>query len=159
PYRLHLHRRIAREMPEVRLRSLYTHEASNAPWRFSPEFVDEIGAVQFGKGESSDVRLGPIAMLREWIRAGRLIALIRAHQTQFVVLGGYNDIGLVRILLWCRRAHIPCWLFGDSNILCDVPVGLKALIKAALVKGVVALSDGILCCGTLGHRYFVKYGA
>src|SRR5688500_17931727 len=32
PYRLHLHRRLANELRELRLASLFTHEQSNAPW-------------------------------------------------------------------------------------------------------------------------------
>src|SRR3954452_22988241 len=51
PYRLHLHRRIAAEIPQVQLWSLYTHETSNSAWAF--EAPPEIGPVLFGKGESS----------------------------------------------------------------------------------------------------------
>src|SRR5204862_428730 len=32
PYRLHLHRRLAREVPEVEFWSLFTHVDSSSPW-------------------------------------------------------------------------------------------------------------------------------
>ena len=46
PYRLHLHLRIAREVPEIRLWSVFTHEVSNAPWQF--EAPAEIGPATNG---------------------------------------------------------------------------------------------------------------
>ena len=35
PYRLHVHNRIAREIPEIELWSLFTHDESNAPWKLA----------------------------------------------------------------------------------------------------------------------------
>jgi glycosyltransferase involved in cell wall biosynthesis len=157
PYRLHLHRRIAREIPEIQLWSVFTHETSNAPWAFADP--QEIGPVSFGKGESSDDQPKPSRAPREWRRAGRIIKWMRSQNVRFVVMMGYNDAGRVRIIRWCRKNGIPCWLFGDSNILCDHESGMKATLKRILVGQVVQWCDGILSCGTLGRDYFAKYGA
>jgi hypothetical protein len=151
PYRLHVHQRIVREIPQVRLWSLYTHETSNAPWRSS----DAADIVQFGKGESVAQQANPKFALREWRRAGRIIAWMIEHDIRFVVMMGYNDLGRIRMIRWCRRKGIPCWLFGDSNIRCDRGGWLKLLV----VRRIVSWCDGILCCGSLGREYFLKYGA
>ena len=52
PYRLHLHRRIIREIPEIELWSLFTHELATSPWRYRE--LDEIRPVLFGAGESTE---------------------------------------------------------------------------------------------------------
>src|SRR5437899_2319793 len=77
PYRLHLHRRIAAEIPQVRLWSLYTHETSNANWAF--DAPPEIGPVLFGKGETSADQDKPSGVWREWRRGGRIIRWLREH--------------------------------------------------------------------------------
>jgi len=157
PYRLHLHRRIAREIPWIRLCSLFTHESSNAPWAFTAG--EEIGAVQFGQGESCDGQDKAQNALREWRRAGRIIHWMKENQVRFVLMMGYNDAGRMRMIRWCRRNHVPCWLFGDSNIRGDLARGLKAMVKRVVVGRVVNDCDGIFSCGSLGRDYFVKYGA
>jgi glycosyltransferase involved in cell wall biosynthesis len=157
PYRLHLHQRIAREIPQIRLWSLYTHEISSAPWQFSGG--QDIGAVFFGKGERSDRQDDPRHALREWKRGGKIIQWMREQSIRFVLMLGYNDPGRLRILRWCRRSGTPCWLFGDSNILADRISGPKAVVKKLIVGNVVRGCTGVFSCGRLGKEYFVKYGA
>jgi len=157
PYRLHLHRRIVREIPEVQLHSLYTHETSSAPWQFGGG--EDIGAVMFGKGESSDIQADLKHAAREWRRGGKIIRWMKEHHVRFVLMMGYNDPGRLRMIRWCHKAGIPCWMFGDSNILGDNAAGMKALVKRIVVRKIVSWCDGILSCGSLGRAYFVKYGA
>jgi glycosyltransferase involved in cell wall biosynthesis len=157
PYRLHLHRRLVREIPEIKLWSLFTHETSNAPWKIAGS--EDIGAVMFGKGESSDRQADLSAVLREWKRGGRIIDWIKEQNARFLLMMGYNDAGRLRVIRFCHKAKIPCWLFGDSNILGDHATGLKALVKRAVVTRVVASCDGVFSCGSLGKKYFEKYGA
>jgi len=159
PYRLHLHKRIAKEIPEVRLWSLYTHETSNAPWKFNEAVVEDIGIVQFGKGESIEQQDNLRFAVREWRRAGLIIEWMTKHAVRFVLMMGYNDAGRIRIIRWCHRAGVPCWLFGDSNILGDNRGGLKGWLKPLVLRRIVGWCDGILCCGSLGLQYFLKYGA
>jgi glycosyltransferase involved in cell wall biosynthesis len=156
PYRLALHRRIARELPEVCLWSLYTHETSNSSWAF--DAPAEIRPVQFGQGESSQHQDRLAGAWREWRRGGRVIRWIKQHHIRFVVAMGYNDLGRIRLIRWCRRRGVPCFLFGDSNIQGDA-AGLKAVIKRPIVRWIVKSCAGVLPCGTLGREYFLKYGA
>jgi glycosyltransferase involved in cell wall biosynthesis len=158
PYRLHLHQRIAKELPAVKLWTVYTHETSNAPWSFAGG-QDDIGAVMFGKGESCEQQSDPRRSLREWRRAGRIIRWIKQRKVRFVLMMGYNDAGRVRIVRWCRHNHVPCWLFGDSNILGDSARGLKQVVKHQVLRRVVGWCDGVFSCGRLGAQYFAKYGA
>ena len=106
PYRLALHRRIAREMPEVELWSVFTHQVSNAAWAYEPPA--EIRAVLFGEGEQSSRQARPSRALHEWRKGGRIIRWLVEHRIRAVLLEGYNDLGRLRILRWCGRTGVWC---------------------------------------------------
>lgn len=153
PYRLHVHRRIVHELPEIRLYSLFTHERSDSAWAFRT--TDEIGSVVFGRGESA-VATPP---LREWRKGGRIIDWIRQTGLHGVVVSGYNDLGRLRVINWCHRHGVPCVFHGDSNIRDDVIRGWRAVVKRHLLDWVIHHVDAILVCGTRGRDYYLKYGA
>jgi len=157
PYRLHVHRRIAREMPDVRLHSIFTHELGSAAWQIDP--TEEINPVLFGAGEKAELQSKPFRQFHEWSKGGRIVRYLRDHQVQAVVIGGYNDLGRQRIINWCRRAGVACFLFADSNIGGDRSAGWKAKIKRWLVTRVVRKCTGVMPCGSRGRAYFEKYGA
>lgn len=157
PYRLHLHRRIVAEMPEVQLWSLYTHETSNVDWKF--RVPAEINPVLFGKGESCMDQDKVKYAIKEWRRGGRIIRWLKQHDIKLVLVMGYNDAGRLRIIRWCRRHGVPCLLFGDSNIYGDAMGGIKAMAKWFFVRRIVRSCPAVLSCGILGHAYFAKYGA
>src|SRR5688500_18792818 len=119
PYRAHLHLRIAREMPEIKLWTVYTHEESNAPWSF--HVPPEINPVSFGRGESSRDQSKPRYALREWRKGGRILRWMAENDVRAAVVSGYNDPGLARILRGCHRCGRPTFLFGDSNVRGDRP--------------------------------------
>lgn len=157
PYRLHLHRRISAELPEVRMWSLFTHETPAAPWLADDS--PSINPVLFGGGESASGPLTPRAAWREWRKGGRIIRWLAGHSVDQVILYGYNDPARLRILRWCKRAGVRCHLFGDSNILSDNATGLKRWVKRCYLSWVVKSSAGLLYCGRLGREYFASYGA
>lgn len=156
PYREHLHRRIVREMPEMRLWSVFTHVQTSAPWKLAA--ADEINAVNFGPGESSDDQGRPGRALHEWRKGGRILEFLRQKRVRAVVLLGYNDPGRLRILRWCGRSGVPCLLFGDSNIHGDLASGWKGVLKRQLVPRILRRCAAVLCCGSLGRAYFERYG-
>ena len=156
PYRLHLHRRIAAELPGVRLLSLFTHETSNSNWAFQE--APEIGPVLLGAGEAANDQDKLSGVAREWRRGGRVIRLLREQAVRFVVMMGYNDAGRLRAMRWCHRRGVPCYLFGDSNVHGDRAAGAKAQVKQLLLRRVLRWCDGVLVCGTLGRKYFARYG-
>jgi glycosyltransferase involved in cell wall biosynthesis len=157
PYRLALHRRIANELKCIRLFSVYTHETSNSTWKF--EAPPEIGPVLFGKGESCEDQDKLQNIPREYKRGGKIIAWLKENDVKFVLMMGYNDVGRLRIIRWCRKHGVPCFMFGDSNIHGDTRGGLKGLIKKIVVTRIVRSCSGIFSCGSLGKAYFLKYGA
>jgi glycosyltransferase involved in cell wall biosynthesis len=157
PYRVHVHRRIARELPAVRLNSVFTHGLTNADWTL--DVPPEINPVMFGKGESSDVQDRLAGSLREWRKAGRIIRWLRERDVRVVVVQGYNDVGRLRIIRWCRRNRVPCFLSGDSNILGDRTTGAKKWLKARLLPRIIRQCSGIMPVGSRGAAYFEKYGA
>ena len=63
------------------------------------------------------------------------------------------------ILRHCQANSIPCFIFGDSNILCDNVRGLKRVIKRFLVGRAIEMSSAVCYCGELGRQYFARYGA
>jgi glycosyltransferase involved in cell wall biosynthesis len=156
PYRLHVHRRIVAEMPSVRLYSLYTHEASNAPWSFSPP--RDIRPILFGRGETTEEQSSAKRAYHEWRKGGRVIRWLQRHAIEVVVLCGYNDFGRLRVLRWCRKNKIPVMLWGDSNSRGDNPVGLARILKKPVVSQIAQACDAILVCGDRGKEYFRHYG-
>src|SRR5262245_40882897 len=97
PYRLHFHRRIANELTEVQLLSVFTHRQSNAPWQL--ELPAEINPVQFGE-RGSYGRSVLSSIPREWSKGGRIIRYLKEIGPAAVLVNGYNDAGRVRIMRW-----------------------------------------------------------
>ena len=157
PYRVHFHQRIAREMPEVKLWTLATHESADQPWAYAPP--PEINVVQFGPGESVMRQSDWKRALHEWKKGGRIIEWLKKENVEAVVVNGYNDAARMRILKWCKRNGVRVMLFADSNVRGDRAVGFRALLKRRLMKRVLGYLDAVLVCGSLGKEYFVKYGA
>ena len=156
PYRLYLHQRLVDELPQYQLWSVFTHEVSNAPWRLPS--VQRIRPVQFGAGESSENQDKASRQFQEWFKGGRIISWMAANLIRAVVLFGYNDMVRIRILLYCRRVGIPCFVFGDGNIKSEVTGSWKNLLKRMVLPLVLRLASGGLCCGSLGRQYFEHYG-
>ena len=156
PYRLAFHRRIIREMPEIKLWSVFTHQGASANWEF--EAPDEIGPVLFGEGESSNTQSSVKFAWREWKKGGRIIHCLREKKVRAVVIGGYNDAGRLRIIRWCFKHRVPCFLFGDSNIRGESTYGWKAWVKKMVVSRVLRWCSGAMACGELGKQYFMTYG-
>lgn len=157
PYWLHLHRRIDREVPEIELHSLYTHDIADQPWALDNSL--DVRPLSFGDGKPLSGGNPLRSISREWARAGRIIRWLKEHNARFVVLYGYNDAGRVRILRWCRRHRIPCLISADSNVKLDRATGFKKILKTLIVSSVVRSLWGVMPFGSAGSEYFWKYGA
>ncbi len=157
PYRMHVQGRIVHELPEVELFSVFTHEFSNSPWRLHP--APGLQPVYMGQGEQSEKQSQIGNQKNEWAKGGAVLKWMTETRIRFVLLEGYNDFGRLRILKACQQLNIPCFVFGDSNILADNPSPWKALIKRRLVGWVVRSATGMMYCGKLGRQYFERYGA
>ncbi|HYE03822.1 MAG TPA: glycosyltransferase [Phycisphaerales bacterium] len=156
PYRLHLHRRIAREIPGVVLYSLYTHGVPEQPWANAE--APETRPVWFGPGDPVTRAAEPRRALRELRKGRRVARWLREHRAGAVLLGGYNDAGRLWLLHACRRAGVPVFLVSDSNIHGDTATGLKRAAKDRLLRWVLRRVAGVLPCGGYGRAYFERYG-
>lgn len=157
PYRLHVHERIAREISDLKLSTLFTHETGSAPWQLTG--TAETKPILFGPGHASADQAKLRFLWREWRKAGRIIRWMKGRNVRAILLVGYNDIGRVRLILWAHRHQIPCFVFGDSNILGDHPTGIKKYLKRVCLPMVIRRCAGVLACGRLGRAYFARYGA
>jgi glycosyltransferase involved in cell wall biosynthesis len=157
PYRVHLHRRIVRELTGITLWTVCTHENTDGRWAFDPP--EEIRPVRFGQGQTSSRQIRLRYALSEWRKGGRIIQWLKQQSIRAVVVLGYSDLGRLRVIHWCHRHAIPCLLWGDSNIHGDRAKGLKAVIKRLLLGKIISMCSGVLPCGTYGRMYFLKYGA
>ena len=157
PYRLSQHRRIARELPEIELFSVFKHEKNNSAWK-NP-LSDEINPVVFGIGESgTDKNKDLPAKLRQWGRGGEIVRWLRDANIDAVIITGYNDLGLMRIIRWCNGRSIPCFMFNDSNARGDNAAGPALAIKKIYVPWILRSLTGLMPCGSRGVEYYRPYG-
>ncbi len=158
PYRIYVHQRIVREVPEVELWTLMTHGNSYNRWQ-GLEPPEEIRPLNFGHGEptieQTNLRFAP----REWRKFGRVIRWIDEHQIEAVICQGFGDVGRLRLLRWCHSRGIPCFLTADCNIWGDVRPGPKRALKHLVVGQAIRWSSGVMPCGEYGRLLFERYGA
>lgn len=155
PYRLHLHRRFAVEICELRLWSIF-----HCPVGYSPDTAldERIGPVPLGQ-DAIALRKFAIQFLRDWVVGGRVIRWLGAHPgVRAVVVLGYMGGTRLRVLRWCLRRRIPVLVWGDSNIRGDRSTGMKALVKRLALPRLLRRCSACLCCGRLGREFFVRYG-
>jgi len=155
-YRYAVHKRLVREIPELKLHSIYTHATSDVHRKRRDE--SDINAVFFDTSESIDDRNRLQYQLRNLRRGNRIFRYLRENNVKAAVILGYNDIGLIRLFQRCKRAGISTYLWSDSNIAKDKATGFKKAIKSAVVRHVTSLADAVLICGTSGIRYYRAYG-
>ena len=156
PYRVHQHTRIARELTEVELFSVFKHERNNQDYTL--DLPDEIGPVVFGKGEPMIGKNSPGRALKQWSRGGEIIRWLKDNAIDAVIITGYNDLGLLRIIRWCKGHSIPCYLFTDSNVHGDRARGLARIFKNWYVPFVLRKLTGLMPCGTKGQAFYDRYG-
>ncbi|CAN5802878.1 glycosyltransferase family 4 protein [soil metagenome] len=157
PYRVALHRRFAREIPEIALHTLYTHGHPNQPW--ADLSTPDINPVPFGPAESVERRPSLPKLFGDYFKAGRIIRWLTAHNARAVFISGYYDVGRVRLFRWCHRRGIPVFLLADSNILSDEARGARAVVKRLFVGRIINWSTAILTFASAGARFYFRYGA
>ncbi|MBC7773481.1 MAG: glycosyltransferase [Pyrinomonadaceae bacterium] len=156
PYWLHLHRRIDREMPEIELHCLYLYDTGDQPWGAQEQ---DVRPVCFGKPGVSDADTPLRTLKRDWNKAGRIIEWLKKNEAHATVIGGYHNVGSLRLFGWCHSRRVRCFLTGDSNIRGDNVTGMKRRLKTAVIHWVFSRSSGVMPFGTAGRNYFLKYGA
>ncbi|MFG0253017.1 MAG: hypothetical protein ACF8NJ_09110, partial [Phycisphaerales bacterium JB038] len=114
PYRVTLHQRIAREIPQFALHSAFTH--GNAEFAWTLDVPEEIGAVWFDEQGESPLESTWRHPRRDYRKGGAVIRYMREHDVRAVISHGYNYLSHLRVIRYCHRRRIPVFLRGDSNI-------------------------------------------
>lgn len=139
------------------LKTVVTHENRDDRWGYNPPA--DLTPVLFGPGEDA-VQQGRLKfVLHEWQKGGQIIRWIKRRNVRAVVICGYNDAGRVRLLSWCRRHRIACFISGDANVQIDHPKWLKRLFKHLVVGQIIKKATAVLPCGRNGEDFFTRYGA
>lgn len=155
PYRLHFHRRVAREIPELELRTILHFDTPITGWAVAP--TPDVGPVLLGHPRYW--RADAITRLaRQVVKSRALRRWLREHHPAAVVVGGYAYLPSIAAILWCRARRVPVFVWADSNIQGDRARGLKRWLKRALLRPLLARVTGVLACGSLGVAYFERYG-
>ncbi len=158
PYRVHFHRRIVREIPEIKLSTLITWDSRRSPWQGLDD--PAIGVVRFGEGQAAARQRGRLATARfEIDEAARIARWLDANNIAAIMSIGYIEWPLLRPHLWARRRRVPVLFWADSNIRGDSVTGFKAAAKHVVLRRLVRWSSVAMPCGRLGREYFLKYGA
>lgn len=157
PYRLHLHRRIVDEMPEVELWTLTTHGNAYSRWAATVP-PDEIRPVEFGHGEPTNEQTLVRYSAREWRKGGRVIDWLREHRPDAVFCQGCGDVGRLRVLRWCHANETPAFLTGDFNTRGTPIAAWKHPLKRVVYRSAIDWSTGLMPCGQLGLDLLHRYG-
>lgn len=157
PYRLHFHRRIAREIPEFKLWTLLTYDSRLSLW--SGLEHPEVNVVRFGEGEIESRRRGRLAAARvELHKASAIIRWLRTHRVGAILHVGYIEWPLLRPILWAHANAVPNIMWADANIRGDRVTGLRRFAKNLVVPRILSRCRAIMPCGSLGRQFFNRYG-
>lgn len=157
PYRVALHQRIVREMPDIRLWTVLTHDTGDQPWSLQ---ADDINVVKFGKGGENVQNTKPFRRAKEhWDKGGRVIKWARENNVRAVLVGGYFDLTRVRVIGWGHRKDVPIFLVSDSNVRSQYAKGFTKTVKHTIVRWVMKRCVGLMPCGSLGAEFFLRRGA
>ena len=155
PYYTNLVDRLVRELPGVELHVVYKHEQNIFPWTLEhdPRSHTKI----FGPGETSTGKNEPGRRFAQWGRGGEMIDYFEQIDPDAIILSGYNDLGLMRLVRWAGRTRAKVALFGDSNVRSQKASGVKLVAKKRFVRWVLGCMDAVACCGSLGKAFFDSY--
>ena len=157
PYRVAQHTRLARELTGVETFSLFKHEFNNQ--RYTLELPGEINPVIFGTGEAMDGKNKGLAKFKQWARGGEILRGTEGACIDALIVTGYNDLGLLRLIRNAHKTGLPCFMFTDSNVHGDRATGLARTIKDLYVPWIARQLTGLLPCGRRGVEYYERYGA
>lgn len=82
---------------------------------------------------------------------------LRSFSPDVVVVHGYAQITMLRVMLWCRASGVPTMMISDSELLHDRPWYLR-LAKRVILPLVFARHSAFLNVGSRTDEYLSHYG-
>lgn len=156
PYRIHFHRRVAREIPELSLRTILTRDSAWSAWKLPT--IPELGLVATAEGTLAQLKTRSGRARFQLRNAADTVRWLNEHRPAAVLVNGYNELSRLRAIRWASARSVPVLLWGDANIRADHAAGLKRAIKNILVPRTLRRCDAVLACGSLGRAFFRRYG-
>ena len=157
PYRVHLHERLAHEIPELELLTLVTH--GDADFRWQQQLPPEIHVTHFAKrGEPAHGgMLG--APWTDWTKGKDLVSFLAARNVAAAVLTGYGYPSHLRLIKDLADRGVPFFLRNDANIKVDaLRSSWRRWVKGQFFRWVNRRAAGVMPMGTYGEEYFARYG-
>jgi glycosyltransferase involved in cell wall biosynthesis len=157
PYGVHAQRRFARELPEIRLLSINTHLDRSRQWKV--DLPPEVTYCDVSGGDRVVSGHRPSTYIQEFCRAGKVIDILRTIKPAGVVIAGYNDLGRLRVMRWCRIHRVPYFIVCDSNIADERDKSpLFKSGKGLFLRNIDRSCSGFLMCGSRGRQFMEYYG-
>jgi len=157
PYRTHLYRRFATEIPEYKLYSIFTRAATDFSW--SIKMPPEINPVDFSEGYGITSESPLRYPLRDWFKAGRIIRWTRAHNIRAMIINGFGDLISLRLIWYCYRSRTPVFGRADANIKGDKRTGFQLWLRRLRLGWMIRHCNGVMPMHDFGQQFFEKYGA
>lgn len=162
PYNVSLCRRLANEVPELRVHSVFTLEedpmALDLPPEINPFVVHDPSATPPKRYGHAGTKWSGVS-LRTLKVARRVYQHLRAVDAKAVMLCGYASLGHMWLLRRLRRDGVVVLLRGDSNIRGDRVTGLRRWIKHRVLGHAIRQSTAVCAMGDFGRQFFERYGA
>jgi glycosyltransferase involved in cell wall biosynthesis len=155
PYRLHVLRRLSRELPGARLHSIFTHrsEAATGAWKLDLE-----SEIRPFTPPAAETDLRTFRSSRSAAQFAQIRDHLTQHQVKLIILLGYADAVRLKLIRWAKDQRIPLLLAGDSNVFSEGRLSpLKAAIKRIFLRRVLRQVAGLMPMGTAGRAFFRLY--
>jgi glycosyltransferase involved in cell wall biosynthesis len=160
PYRLHVMRRVAAELPHVRAVNVFTHSflSNSSPWQMdvTPDlnvFHDEANRIP---------KIDQFVHARALRLARSIFEVIQRERPVFVVLHGHKDVTRLSLLRRLKRLGIPVAHASDANVFSErVVSSWRHPLRSASVSArmrVLAAMDAYMPMGIAGRAYYKLYG-
>jgi glycosyltransferase involved in cell wall biosynthesis len=157
PYRLHVMRRVLREVEDLKVINVFTHSVENnsMPWKME---VDPDLCVMF----RADLAIPypecyvhrNTFRLASWIKQ-----IVAAARPTFVLMHGHNDATRLLLIRHLRKHSIPTLHASDANLFDETaPSSLKAWARQRYLRHVLRQFTGYLPMGTAGFAYYRYLG-
>ncbi|MBY0311421.1 MAG: glycosyltransferase family 4 protein [Phycisphaerales bacterium] len=156
PYRVHFQRRIAKEIPELRLATLVTKFRTNQ-W-VNPSDPASNTVMLDPEPPPAGGRKGLAYFHHELGVARSLWAWMDEHRPVAVFCSGYDELPNLYALRWARKHRVPAILGADSNVHGDHAAGLRRVAKRIILRWLMRKYRAVCVQGRVGRQYFHRYG-